>query len=72
MTYLLENMAKFLPEDKESGLAFAKQKDKVVCIYITFPECIFIFHIAAFNIYFIHKYIVSPVRLLMPNQYLAG
>ena len=31
----------------------------------------FFFCIVAFYIYFIHKYIVSPVRLFMPNQYLA-
>lgn len=64
MTYLLENMAKFLPEDIESGLTFTKQKDKAIYIYI-------FVHTGAFNIYFIHKYIVTPVRLFMPDQYLA-
>ena len=36
-----------------------------------FLNVYFFFCIVAFYIYFIHKYIVSPVRLFMPNQYLA-
>lgn len=66
-------MAKFLPEDKESGLTFIKQKEKAIhiYIYIFFSECALLFCIATFYIYLIYKYIVSPVRLFKPNQYLA-
>lgn len=40
--------------------------DRYIFLNVYFSFCI-----VAFYIYFIHKYIVSPVRLFMPNQYLA-